>query len=213
MFFETIYATNTFAGEDGEFVLSYGDPVGAGYHGDFIMGWQSEDFLQQALDTCQDGSGEIEDCPLFDIQSDSDAAKCTFDMPKELKEDNTEGPREGLAVDVPVQWGPEDATAYPVAGQKGTPTTSLEPSDMPSTFSHRTLTYSPADPSLTSTAQFGIIVAKVSQSGDSAMAVEGPTILNRYFCTGCGISSESAWRFHCHELHHERQYRHPAIHH
>lgn len=36
LFYETIYATNAFADEDGEFVLSYGDPVGTGYHGDFM---------------------------------------------------------------------------------------------------------------------------------------------------------------------------------
>ena len=127
LFYETIYATNTFDGVDGEFVLSYGDPVGAcnesipfprhykilysdmrlgtGYHGDFMMGWQSEDFLQSAIDTCTNLSGEIEDCPLFDIQSDSDSAQCTFDMPSVLKNDQAEGPREGLPVDIPIQYG------------------------------------------------------------------------------------------------------------
>ena len=126
------------------------------------MGWESKDFLQNALDTCQDGSGEIEACPLFNIQSDDDAAKCTFDMPNDLKDDNPQGPRNGLPVDVPIQYGPEEATSYKVAGLSDQPTSTIALSEAPSTFSHPTLTYSPADPKSTSTAQFGIVVAKVS---------------------------------------------------
>jgi hypothetical protein len=165
LFYETIWGTNSFAGEDGQFMLSYGDPVGTGYHGDFIMGWESADFLQQALDTCQDASGDIQACPLFDIQSDSDGAKCTFDVPDCLKHDNPEGPRQGLAVDVPVQYGPEEATTYPVAGRKGVSTQGIKPSSAPSTFEQPTLTYSPADPESTKTAQGGIVVAKVTSDG------------------------------------------------
>ena len=106
LFYETIYATDAFAGVEGEFMLSYGDPVGTGYHGDFMMGWESEEFLQNAIDTCTNESGDIEDCHLFNIQSDTDCAKCTFDMPSALKNDQAVGPREGLAVDIPIQYGP-----------------------------------------------------------------------------------------------------------
>lgn len=167
LFYEVIWATDNFAGDDGQFVLSYGDPVGTGYHGDFIMGWQSADFLQNALDTCTDASGEIQACPLFDIQSDAEGAKCTFDIPDCLEADNPQGPRNGLAVDIPIQYGPEEATSYPIAGRQGQPTQGIEPSGPPSTFEQPTLTYSPADPQSTKSAQGGIVVAKVtSDSGD-----------------------------------------------
>lgn len=162
LFYETIFATDAFGGIDGEFVLSYGDPVGTGYHGDFMMGWESAAFLQSAIDTCTNLSGEIEDCPLFDIQSDTDAAQCTFEIPSVLENDEAEGPREGLAVDIPIQYGPNEATTYPIAGLSGQPTTTIAPSEPPETFSHRTLTYSPADPESTRTAPGGIVVAKVS---------------------------------------------------
>ncbi|KAK5166500.1 uncharacterized protein LTR77_008043 [Saxophila tyrrhenica] len=173
LFYETIWATNAFAGESGQFVLSYGDPVGTGYHGDFIMGWESEEFLQDALDTCKSPSGDIEDCPLFKMQSDSDAAKCTFDVPDCLKEDNPKGPRQGLAVDVPVQYGPEEATAYAVAGRKGHETQGIAPSQAPETFSQPTLTYSPADPESTKTAQGGIVVAMATTKSDSDQMKHG----------------------------------------
>lgn len=97
-----------------EFLQCYpADKLGYGYHGDFMMGWD-EDFLQQAVNTCTNLSGEIQDCPLFNIQSDNDAAQCTLDTPDDLKNDNSEGPRNGLAINVPIQPGPGLATSYPV---------------------------------------------------------------------------------------------------
>jgi hypothetical protein len=117
LFFETIWATNAFAGEDGEFALSNGDPTGSGYHGDFMMGWESEEFLQKALDTCQNDSGRIEDCPLFNIQSDSEAAKCAFEIPEVLAEENVIDIQEGIPMGVPMQYGPADATSYPCYGR------------------------------------------------------------------------------------------------
>ncbi|KAF2208667.1 hypothetical protein CERZMDRAFT_107381 [Cercospora zeae-maydis SCOH1-5] len=125
LFFETIYATQKFAGMDGEFLLSTGDPVGASYHADFMMGWESSDFLGKAIDTCTSSSGRIEDCPVFTLQSDDEAAKCTFPMPEFLQGDDCTGPREGLPVGVPVQRGPEPATKYHVQGAlPGGPATS-----------------------------------------------------------------------------------------
>lgn len=175
LFYETIYATNAFNGQSGQFMLSNGDPVGTGYHADFIMGWESEEFLQSALDTCQNPSGDIQDCPLFEFQTDAEAAKCTFDMPRELKNDACQGPREGLAVDVPVQYGPEEATTYAIAGRKGKPTKGLEPEAPPETFSQPTVSYSPADPESTKTAQGGIVVAMAtSDSVNIANAVASP---------------------------------------
>lgn len=114
LFFETIWNTYAFAGVDGEFMLSTGDPTGFGYHGDFMMGWESEDFLQQAVDTCTNASGEIQDCALFDIQSDSDAATCAFEIPEVITEDDIEGVRDGLAIEIPIQSGPAYASTYAV---------------------------------------------------------------------------------------------------
>ncbi|RDL38745.1 uncharacterized protein BP5553_03085 [Venustampulla echinocandica] len=75
LFYETIWDTHAFSGQDGQFVISNGDPTGYGYHGDFIMGWDS-DFLQKAADTCTNPSGRIEDCPLFTIQDEDAYSSC-----------------------------------------------------------------------------------------------------------------------------------------
>ncbi|KAH9828343.1 hypothetical protein Tdes44962_MAKER09383 [Teratosphaeria destructans] len=159
LFYETIWNTYAFKGEDGQFLFSYGDPVGTGYHADFMMGWESQEFLQNALDTCQSSSGQIQDCPLFNIQSDEVAAECKFEMPDDICDDEVLGPRNGLPVDVPIQYGPANATNYKVAGRPGVSTTPISASI--STISNA-LTYSAADPSKTSTALGGIVVDHVS---------------------------------------------------
>lgn len=66
--------------------------LGYGLHGDFIMGWE-EDFLQQAVNTCTNLSGLIEDCPLFNIVDQSVAEQCTLeDMPANLRREAGNGP-------------------------------------------------------------------------------------------------------------------------
>lgn len=117
---------------------------GCGYHGDFINGWDV-DFLQSAVDTCTNPSGEVSDCPLFDIQDDSDAKQCFFDMPEQLQEDNCEGPRDGLCGGVPVQHGPEYAseltpglTVQPTASKtQKSSSVSTQESKMPSELGYR----------------------------------------------------------------------------
>lgn len=90
------------------------------------MGWESADFLQEATTTCgsSSGSGDIQDCPLFKLQTDSEAAQCTFLVPEELKDDDPLGPMDGLPVNVPIQYGPAEATEYPIAGGSSMPTSS-----------------------------------------------------------------------------------------
>jgi hypothetical protein len=95
LFYETIWDTYAFKGKPGRFVFSNGDYSGNSYHGDFMMGW-NRDFLQQAVDTCTNDSGEVSDCPLFTLQSDGDAAKCTLQLPSDIKHDDCVGPRKGL---------------------------------------------------------------------------------------------------------------------
>ncbi|KAK4539720.1 hypothetical protein LTR36_010431 [Oleoguttula mirabilis] len=173
MFFETIWNTYAFAGDDGQFVLSMGDPTGTGYHGDFMMGWESKEFLQSALDTCTSETGEISDCDLFTIQDDSVGAQCTFPVPDVLADDNVEGPRSGLPVAVPIQYGPDNATTYAVAGRSGVATSSVSVSSAPSTWSDRaTLSYSAANPSVTSTALGGIVVNVAASSAGQKYGVD-----------------------------------------
>ncbi|KAK4964909.1 hypothetical protein LTR66_012202 [Elasticomyces elasticus] len=164
LFYETIWATNAFTGIDGQFVLSHGDPTGYGYHGDFMMGWDPE-FLQSAINQCTNLSGQIQDCPLFNIQTDEEAAKCTIDIPEVLADDNPAGPRDGLAVNVPIQSGPAYATRYAVVGQSAA--TSFKPDSTAAASSSGTVV-----PTLTYSA------APSSKSGDqlvTAAEVKGST--------------------------------------
>lgn len=89
--------------------------IGFGYHGDFIMGWD-EAFLQAAVDTCTNPSGNIEDCDMFTIQSEAQAGNCKFEMPDVLKDDNCSGPSDALCGNVPIQAGPEYATKLKPGG-------------------------------------------------------------------------------------------------
>ncbi|PHH85187.1 hypothetical protein CDD83_781 [Cordyceps sp. RAO-2017] len=93
LMYEVIWNTNQFKGKNGHFMLSNGDTTGYGYHGDFITGWD-EAFLQKAVKTCTNQSGRIEDCPLFDILSESEVSNCAMQapLPQALHKENVEGP-------------------------------------------------------------------------------------------------------------------------
>ncbi|KAJ5794975.1 hypothetical protein N7457_001574 [Penicillium paradoxum] len=108
LLFETIWDTYAFKDFDGYFTLANGDPTGYGYHGDFMQGWE-EGVLQEAIETCTDLSGNVEDCPLFDIQSEDDQRKCEFHMPLALEKEDCSVHDEGLPGAMPVEWGPERA--------------------------------------------------------------------------------------------------------
>jgi hypothetical protein len=82
---------------------------GYGYHGDFIMGWQSEDFLQSAVTTCTNSSGQISDCPLFDIQPDSDATNCFINTPAPIADEAVSTDLAHLPGRVAIQSGPQPA--------------------------------------------------------------------------------------------------------
>lgn len=130
------------------------------------MGWDNATFLQDAITTCTSMTGEIQACSLFNIQNDTEAAMCTFPVPSVLDNDDPSGPRDGLPVDVPIQYGKEPATSYPVAGRSGVATSVAPSADLSSIGSAAaTLGYSAANPSVTSTAQGGIIVAAYSSFG------------------------------------------------
>lgn len=71
LFYEVTFVVDDFSarwynGRAQPFVFAMGDPTGYGLHGDMINGWD-ETFLQSAIDTCLNGSGLEQDCPLFDL--------------------------------------------------------------------------------------------------------------------------------------------------
>ncbi|KAF2220746.1 WSC domain-containing protein [Elsinoe ampelina] len=148
LLYETIWNTYAFKGIDGQFMFSYGDPTGYGYHGDFMMGWDSVDFLQQAVDTCTNLSGNIQDCSIFDIQTDYSAAECKFQEPSILSDDDVAGPRDGLPVNVPIQPGPGYATKYALVGA-GEATSSTGSVSIPAPSSMPELPYTPKPSSTT----------------------------------------------------------------
>jgi hypothetical protein len=110
LLFETIWATYEFAGVNGRFVLANGDPTGFGNHGDFVQGWKPG-ILQNAVDKCINPSGLVEDCPIFNLQSQSEMQKCKFDMPDVLKDENVLF-HDGLPGGVKIEKGPE--YAFPI---------------------------------------------------------------------------------------------------
>ncbi|KAK2623902.1 hypothetical protein QTJ16_006536 [Diplocarpon rosae] len=105
LLYETIWATNAFAGKDGKFIISNGDPTGFGYHADFMTGWDPS-FLQQAVDQCTNLSGNIEDCPIFDIQSTEDSTECQIELPEEIEDEEVSENLGSLPGDPSIQYGP-----------------------------------------------------------------------------------------------------------
>jgi len=113
LFYETIWNTNAFKGQAGQFVWSNGDPTGDGYHADFMNGWNI-DTLQAAINQCTNPSGRVEDCPVFanSLQTEAEQGQCKVDdVPKILKADDCAGPAKGLCGNVPIQYGPGYANA------------------------------------------------------------------------------------------------------
>ncbi|KAF1951612.1 hypothetical protein CC80DRAFT_205088 [Byssothecium circinans] len=110
LFYETIWNTNAFKGVDGTFVFANGDPTGYGYHGDFMNGW-STDILSKAIKQCTSPTGKLTDCPVFKLQTEAEADKCTYEDPTELKSDQCAGPAKGICGNVEIQFGPGYASS------------------------------------------------------------------------------------------------------
>jgi hypothetical protein len=119
LFYEVVWNVDAFSGMwyDGEnaqpFVWAQGDPTGYGLHGDFLNGWDVE-LLQSAVDECNDDSGDVEDCGVFELRSDAVAGGCS--VVSEVEE-RVEGWMERLPGCNVVQWGPGEAV--PVLGCGG----------------------------------------------------------------------------------------------
>ncbi|CRK42608.1 hypothetical protein BN1708_008799 [Verticillium longisporum] len=104
MLFEVVWNTKPLEGRNGRFVMSNGDAEGFGYHGDFMMGWD-EGFLQQVIDTCTSDSGNILDCPLFEIVTEQKARECKMNVPQILASEDCQGPLKSLPGGVPITFG------------------------------------------------------------------------------------------------------------
>ena len=92
-----------------------------------MMGWDDEAFLQSAVDTCTDPSGKIQDCPLFNIQSEDDQRACKIKIPDEIKNEQVAGVVGGnLPGKVAVHYGPG-----PAIPNKPAPTTPPAPVVVP----------------------------------------------------------------------------------
>ncbi|CAG8956365.1 hypothetical protein HYFRA_00003747 [Hymenoscyphus fraxineus] len=118
LFYETIWDTNAFAGVAGEFVIANGDTTGAGYHADFINGWDTK-FLQDASNKCTSLSGRVEDCPLFTLQSDDKFSNCKITLPPALKDEKVYEGLTALPGNVPIIDGPGYAHGASPGGQPG----------------------------------------------------------------------------------------------
>lgn len=82
------------------------------------MGWDPE-FLQQAVDTCTNLSGEIQDCPLFTIQDSSVYNSCNITVPADLTSEDVTGPMSELPGNVAIQSGPALAIEGLTVGATG----------------------------------------------------------------------------------------------
>lgn len=155
------------------------------------MGW-TDGVLQQAVDTCTNESGEIADCPLFNIQSEQDQTSCQLKkLPQPLVKEVVTGiVGDTLPGGVAIQYGPQPATQVNPAPQTTTvdvPTVSYSPgttatnsaSVLPGQVFKDTSSYEAATPSTTPDAaptpdaaevKPTFVAGIVSQSADSAPA-------------------------------------------
>lgn len=240
LFFETIWNTAAFTGQPGEFVFSNGDIqgkmllsythlkpwskitykfAGFGYHGDFIMGWQ-EDLLQAAVDQCTAASGKIEDCPLFNIQSEDDQDKCQIKVPDSLVSEKVDGIiGDSLPGGVAIQYGPGPATAanpppatttadVPTAGYSPGVTATSSGSVLPGQVFKESSDYASPTPSTASDPQASFGAAAVSGTLDIAPdAAPAPTaapssgppddglpIVRTEYVTNGNVVSEVVWK-------------------
>ena len=121
LFYETIWNTYAFKDVDGYFALANGDPTGYGYHGDFMQAWD-DGVLQEAVDTCTSETGLVDDCEIFDIQTEAEQRQCEFKMPSALKDENVFMHADGLPGTMPIEFGPAYATMDMGSGSASTTT-------------------------------------------------------------------------------------------
>lgn len=127
LFYETIWNTYAFKDKQGQFVIANADPTGYGYHADFIHGWD-EGILEQAVERCTNPSGQITDCDVFDVQSESDQQQCTFEVPDVLKDEDVFEHKGSLPDGLAVAYGPAYASPFSYVSGHASATKSAEAS-------------------------------------------------------------------------------------
>ena len=101
LYYETIWNTYRYRNVSGAFVLANGDITGFGYHGDFMSAWDTS-LLQQAINTCRNPSGRLEDCQLFQPLGEIQTDQCKFKTPQSLVTEDVRGPRHRLPGNITV---------------------------------------------------------------------------------------------------------------
>ena len=141
IFYEVIWNTPDFAsdwyGSGQPFVWSMGDPTGYGYHGDFVSkaiphcepprlteinqvnGWDVN-LLQEAVTQCTNLSGNVQDCPVFQLTPDAQAEGCMIGI---QVDEPTQGVLSELPGCNPITSGPAPA----VPGGSCNATTTVSP--------------------------------------------------------------------------------------
>ncbi|KAA8912018.1 hypothetical protein FN846DRAFT_1019385 [Sphaerosporella brunnea] len=116
LFYEFLYDVKSWDNEwvNGKhpFVLSNGDPTGLSMHADFVNGWDIP-ILKKAIDQCNSGNGNIEECTVLELNSDQATNDCM--VPNSIKE-QTEGWMSKLPGCNPIQPGPGKAITPPPCG-------------------------------------------------------------------------------------------------
>ncbi|KAK9608351.1 hypothetical protein V6Z94_009313 [Aspergillus fumigatus] len=109
IFLEVTWRTERFGdmwyGNQQPFVFSFGDPTGYGLHADFLNGWDI-DVLQDAINTCHDGGGDITKCEPITLQPDWVTDGCILE--RSINE-RIDGWLDELPGCNPIQPGPNDA--------------------------------------------------------------------------------------------------------
>lgn len=108
------------------------------------MGWD-EAFLQEAVNTCTNPSGTIQDCAIFTIKSDM-YETCNFTEPtgslfSAYTTEDVIGPMKALPGNCPVEAGPERASGTAASPASGSVTATVKSS----TQVIPTLSYSPGN--------------------------------------------------------------------
>lgn len=99
------------------------------------MGW-NETFLQDAVNQCTNLSGEITDCPLFDIQDASVYGNCNFTLPSALENENVVGPVSTLPGNPAIASGPGYASGAEAGGAGSAPAPTSAAANPVPTLSH-----------------------------------------------------------------------------
>ncbi|KAG8881117.1 hypothetical protein FRB97_000169 [Tulasnella sp. 331] len=128
LFFEVTWDIHSFvtsgqwnpATQPWPFVYSNGDPTGFGWHGDFYNGWDVP-VLQNAIDHCNDPNnpdqltaGLASACPYLNVTTSAAASACQIKDAEAPQPLGIQGPLAALPGCNPLQYGPCDATSYPV---------------------------------------------------------------------------------------------------